>query len=213
MFDGAFPPVEDIVRDFHFATLGASALLVVSADLTASKSTIRHLRTSEFQRLHTYHTALTWGLLLFWFSGIYLIWDATAFDTSQFSPKLIAKLLVVSLLTLNAMVIGRVLLPFMEDNSMRTFGEFPVGARLRLALSGAVSSASWISAFCLGYFPHLKLAPPQQLIEFLAPIYGTVIGAAMIFALLSGKRAGVPDPISSARSDFIGPMKPDHAAL
>jgi hypothetical protein len=191
--------VEHIVRSVHIAVLASSFLLVVTADFTASKSTLRNLGPDDFKRLHRNHNALTWALLLFWLTGAFLIWAGTQFDVSQFTPKLIAKLIVVSILTVNAWVIGRVLLPFMEANSNATFGDFPFADRLRLTLCGAASSASWLSAFCLGALQHLRTATPQELIDFICPIYAGLGLLGVLFAIASGNRKpkATPEPVAS----------------
>ena len=72
----------------------------------------------------------------------YLIWRGTGFDIYQFSPKLIAKIVVVTILTVNAVAIGQLALPYFERNTGVTFGQFSLAVRLRLAGCGAVSSAS-----------------------------------------------------------------------
>lgn len=195
MVNGDLAAIEIFVRNLHLASLVVCAFLVFSADFTASKSTVRHLQEHDFQRLHRYHSLLTKGLVLFWLTGIFLIWRGTAFDPSQFSPKLIAKIIVVTLLTFNAVIIGRVALPFMERNQSLLFGELPFDIRLRLALCGGVSSASWISAFCLGAFKHLKTASPEQLFAFLAPIYVFILSAATLVAIAAAFRKPKVEPV------------------
>ncbi len=188
---------EDFVRNVHLATLAICAWFVISADLTAAKSSFHPLSDHDFKRLHRNHKFLAWGLIVFWLSGAYLIWLGTAFDPSQFSPKLMAKITVVTVLTLNAVIIGRLVLPYIERNRTVTFGELPIEVRLRLALCASVSSASWISAFCLGAMPHLKTADPAELVGFLAPIYAALGVGAMLFAALSGYRKQKVSPVAS----------------
>lgn len=192
--------LEDIARSAHLAALAMCFLLVISADLTASKSVFRPLTAGDFKRLHTNHAALASGLIILWVSGLFIIWRATAFDLAQFSPKLIAKIVVVSLLTANAFVIGKLALPYFQRNEGAVFGEFSLGVRLRLASCAALSSASWICAFCLGAIPWLKTASAAELIDFLGPIYAAFFAAAFVVAALSGRRktevvAADPSPL------------------
>ena len=194
---GDLSTIEEFMRSAHLATLAACAWLVISADLTAAKSTFRNLSAHDFKRLHLNHRALAWGLAIFWLSGIYLIWNATAFDPAQLSPKLMAKLIVVTILTVNAVVIGRFALPFMERNQSMTFGEFNFEVRWRLALCSGISTASWISAFCLGAIKPLRTASPEVLFEFLGPIYAACCALATLFAIISVSRKPRPDPVAT----------------
>lgn len=187
---------EEFVRNFHLATLVVCVWLVISADLTAAKSSLHPLNENDFRYLHFNHTLLVWGLFVFWCTGAYLVWLGTSFDLSQFSPKLIAKITVVSGLTLNAFVIGRFALPYLEQKHALKFGEHPIEMRLRLALCGSFSSASWIGAFCLGAMSHLKTASAVELISFLAPIYAGLAIVASLFAVISGYRTPKIGPIA-----------------
>lgn len=187
---------EEFVRNVHLATLAICAWLVISADFTAAKSSFQPLNDNDFKRLHRSHHLLAWGLVMFWCSGAYLIWLGTAFDLSQFSPKLIAKITVVSVLSLNAIIIGKFALPYLERNRFMTFGELPVEIRLRLAFCASISSASWIGAFCLGSIPHLKTASAAELLGFLVPIYAGLELVAILLAVLSGYRKPKIGPVA-----------------
>lgn len=179
--------LENIARSAHFAAMVMCFILVVSADLNAAKSAFWPLNERDFNRLHRNHAALTSGLILLWLSGLFLIWRGTAFDIAQFSPKLIAKVFVVTMLTANAVVIGRVALPFFERNKGKTFGDFSFVIRLCLGCCAAMSAASWVSAFCLGAIPWLKTASPIELVSFLGPIYAVCVAAASLFAVVCAR--------------------------
>lgn len=202
MVNGDIAQLEEIVRWAHLSILGLCFFLVVFADLTAANSVFRPLYKGEFARLRSLHAALSAGLIVLWLTGLFLIWRGTGFDVAQFSPKLIAKITVVSLLTLNAFAIGQIALPFFERNREMMFGEFDISVRLRLTCLGAVSSASWISAFCLGAIPSLKTASTIELVHFLAPIYSVFFTLALLLSLISSSRSEKPEiqPFASSRS-------------
>ncbi len=185
MFINDLATFEIFVRSVHLSVLVISTFLVVSADLTAVKSAFRSLGDADFQRLHRNHSFLSKCLVLFWMSGLFLVWRGTGFELEQFSPKLIAKIAVVALLTANAVAIGKFALPYMERNQGMTFGQFSFPVRMRLAGSAGVSSASWISAFCLGALPWLKTASAEELIAFIGPIYAVCFVGACCVAMLS----------------------------
>lgn len=185
MFLGDLASIEEFTRSLHLAALVTCAFLVLGADLTAARSAFRSLAEAEFKRLHRYHSLLTKGLVVFWITGLFLIWRGTGFDLEQFSPKLTAKVLVVTLLTMNALAIGRFALPYFEGKQGMTLGQFNLGVRVRLTGCAALSSASWISAFCLGAIPWLKTASVVELVNFLGPIYTACLVGAGLVALLS----------------------------
>lgn len=195
MLSGELQNLENIVRGVHLGALAMSFLLVMSADLVAAKSAFRPLATRNFKRLHANHAALTSGLIILWLSGVFLIWRATAFDLEQFSPKLIAKVAVITILTCNAVVIGRLALPYFERNQGTIFGDFSFAVRFSLGGCAALSSASWLCAFCLGALPWLKTASAAELISFLWPIYAVCFAAASFVAVICprNKADGLPD--------------------
>ncbi|MEL6694143.1 MAG: hypothetical protein AAFQ12_14090, partial [Pseudomonadota bacterium] len=126
--------IEEYVRYIHLGLLALCAWLVITADLTAAKSVFRPLTNKDFGNLHRKHTVLSWSLCLLWLTGAFIIWNTTKFQVSEFSPKLVAKLIVVSILTLNACIIGRLALPFMERNKDKTLGQLPFYIRERIAI-------------------------------------------------------------------------------
>ena len=124
--------LDHIARNVHIVMLVMCLGLAALADLTAAKSISRPLSDRSLARLHRYHSALSTGLILLWISGIAIIWLKTSFDVSQFSPKLMAKIAVVTLLSFNALVIGRVALGTFETYRDSSLGELRF--RLRLCL-------------------------------------------------------------------------------
>lgn len=198
MLQGDLHIIETYARNLHLVSLALCFLLVALADSTAAKSMFKSLKDADFQRLHRCHSLLTKGLIVFWLTGIFLVWQATSFEWANFSPKLIAKILVVTLLTANAWMIGRLAMPHFERNRGMTFGEFHFSARMGLAICAGLSSASWFSAFCLGAIKWLKTASAIELAEFLLPIYGVCLAGAGMVALLSvfsRLRVTTPDPM------------------
>ena len=175
--------IEIAVRFVHLSMLMMCFILVFFADITAAKSTTRRLTDSDFAQLHRYHSSLVYGLILLWLSGGILIFIKTGFDLSQFSPKLYAKIFVVTVLTINAVLIGQVALPFYEKNKDKRFGDFSVSVRVGLATCGALSTSSWISAFCLGSLTALKTASATTLINLLGLFYISNVLLSIIIVL------------------------------
>lgn len=92
------------------------------------------------------------GFALLWASGIALTALAVNADPAFLqSPKLWAKVAVVSALTANAMVLhAHVLPPFAQSMGRTLDGQWRGPERALFVASGAVSSASWLLAFALG---------------------------------------------------------------
>lgn len=188
MFAGDLEFIENAARLVHILMVIVCFWIVIVADMTAAKSSLRPLTGNDLKRLHNYHSSLTTGLVLLWFSGAVLIGIRTGFQFAEFSPKLIAKVIVVTILTANAFVIGRLALPFYERNRGMCIGDFCVSIRTRLAVCGAISTSSWLSALALGAIPALKTASAITLINLLGLFYLGNIVVSVVLVLMMQKR-------------------------
>ena len=173
--------LNDAARAVHLVGLAVGFGGAVAADLSAARTLIRPLDGRALATLERFHKLVTAGLVLLWLSGGVLIWLRTGFELSRFTPKLIAKICVVSLLTLNALAIGRIGLPAMAEFQNWRFGEIPLARRMQLAALGALSGACWILALALGVFSQLKPLPW----ELLSPIIGIVGVGALLAAVVA----------------------------
>ncbi len=103
-------------------------------------------------------TAVAVGLAMLWCSGIMLVWDnAVRAPETLVNEKLWAKLLIVTVLTLNAIVLHKLALPLVQARvGQPLFERRQHGTRVLCALIAAVSFTSWISALLLGAVPELN---------------------------------------------------------
>ncbi len=177
--------LNDAARAAHLVGLALGFGVAIMADLCAARSLFRPLQDHEFDDLHRYHRTVAFGLALFWASGLVLLWLRTGFALENFSPKLIAKLCVVSLLTLNAYLIGRIGLPTMIAYAGTSFGALPLSHRLRLGALAGMSGAGWIAALALGVFSMLKTIEWPVLSEIIGAIYILGFGGAILTALFA----------------------------
>jgi len=177
--------VNDAARAVHLLGLAMGFGVALVADASAARSLFRPLDLRELQSLERYHRTVSFGLLLFWTSGLVLLWLRTGFETSAFTPKLQAKIGVVSLLTVNAVLIGRVGLPVMYHYHGMRFGVLPFAVRVRLSLLGALSGACWISALALGVFSQLRAMSWETLSQIIGSIYLLGFLGAGLAVLLS----------------------------
>ena len=177
--------VNDAARALHLLGLAVGFGLALVADVSAARLMIRPLDRREISALHRLHRSVTLGLILFWVSGMILLWLRTGFEVQNFSPKLLTKLGVVTVLTVNAILIGRIALPVIDATQGYRFGALPQGLRIQMASLGALSTAGWICALALGVFSQMKAMEWGHLSEIIGLIYLAAITFAFIAALVA----------------------------
>ena len=177
--------VNDAARALHLLGLALGFGLALVADACAARLMVRPLDRREVASLHRLHHTVALGLILFWISGLVLLYLRTGFQLQNFSPKLMTKLGVVTLLTANAVMIGRLALPVIDATQGLRFGALPQGLRVQMAVLGALSTAGWISAMALGVFSQLKKMEWSHLSEIVGIIYLTALSAALLAALVA----------------------------
>lgn len=185
--------VNDAARAVHLLGLALGFGVAIVADLSAARTLVRPLSLSEVETLERYHRMVAIGLALFWASGLVLLWLRTGFDLANFSPKLMTKLGVVALLTVNAVLIGRIGLPAMFDWQGARFGALPIMERLRLGALAGMSGAGWISAMALGVFSTMKTMEWPVLSEVIGMIYLVGLSGALMLALAAPMVSYVQD--------------------
>ncbi len=188
--------LNDAARAAHLIGLALGFGVAIIADLCAARSLFRPLADHEFDDLHRHHRTVALGLALFWASGLVLLWLRTGFVIENFSPKLITKLCVVGLLTVNAWLIGRIGLPTLIAYAGCRFGALPIAHRLRLGALAGMSGAGWIAALALGVFSAMKTFEWDVLSEIIGAIYIVGLGGALVTAIIA--------PVISFTLDRIG---------
>ena len=177
----------DAARAGHIAGLACGLGLALVADLLALRSILAPVTQRDVWTLRCLHRIILGGLALLWISGLCILWLRTGFDPDRFSPKLITKLVIVALLTLNALVIGRYALPRYATFCGLRFGAFPVQERLRLSAIAGMSLSCWLSALALGVFSQLKALDFASLEAIFLPVFLAGIAGALAVGL--GARA------------------------
>jgi hypothetical protein len=164
---------------------GVLALHLVAAALTAAAVLHEDWRLMTQRRIVPARLARTaravaLGLSVLWTSGIVLValGVATNGAGSAFTPKLAAKLLVVSLLTLNGVVLhARVFARWWHGDVVA------LDARHWDAVAlGSVSGASWVGASLLGAFAACFAG--LSLLDF-GVIYAAAVGTTVAIVLLA----------------------------
>ncbi len=177
--------VNDAARAVHLLGLALGFGVAIVADLSAARMVFRPLEDREVRNLEDFHRIVTFGLALLWASGLVLLWLRTGFSPENFSPKLITKVGVVLLLTMNAIAIGRIGMPTMQEYQNWRFGELPITLRAQLSSLATISAACWVSALALGVFSALKPMPWETLSFMVGVVYLIALGAALAAALFT----------------------------
>jgi hypothetical protein len=126
----------------HLACVMVAVVGIAFADLSLFKE-----RKIDDQLLRTGCRMVATALTLLWISGLLIIWLDTNFDLQQIvtKPKLVAKIGVAVLCTLNGVLLHRYF--------FTSFAKPPANLRRsanRAAVMAAVSGASWLYAGFLG---------------------------------------------------------------
>jgi hypothetical protein len=160
----------------HVLAFALALSAVWRADLALLRS--RHV---DFARLQGSARGLVWTLAVLWASGLLLIGLQVGSDIAALwaNPKLVAKLLVVSALTVNGLALHALAWPALHRRSgvqplVSTVSNLP----LTPVVLGAISSASWLAATFIGV--SRLVAPTLQLVDFLVLYLALVVGAVVV---------------------------------
>ena len=175
----------DAVRGVHLLGLAFGLGFAIKADHIAFRFVFRSLKPTELDTLANCHKSIWLGLTLFWISGAALLWFRTGLVPGAFSQKLILKLAVVSLLTANAVFIGRYAMPVITSWHGARLGELPFSVRARLGILGGISAASWASALTLGVFSGMKVMDTLRMYEVVGAVYFIGITGAVALACIA----------------------------
>jgi len=166
----------DFVRYAHLLAVAVGLGAAAMADYAAFTGLRRKVSEDFLTILKTSHTMIWPAVIVMWVTGIALIGIRTGFELQAFTPKLFAKLFVVTALTLNAVAIGRIGMGLIaRDGGLKALK--PDEMR-RAALMGGVSSASWLFALALGSSRFLAEAPASLFLLLIPLVYLGAVFAA-----------------------------------
>jgi hypothetical protein len=147
---------------------------------TILKEDARFLRAKRIDSASLLESAklVKWLLLALWLTGIPMVLMDVGTDVSLLlsKPKLVAKLIVVAILTLNGILLHRVAFPILTQKPKK-----PARAATIAAMLGAISLASWLCASLLG--ASRIVAPYFSLYDFVSA-YLLVLAMALAVAIL-----------------------------
>ena len=187
----------DGMRFLHLIGLGLGFGLALLADLMALRTITSPITRRDVDFLHFLHRTIAFGLALLWVSGLLILHHKTGFEVAQFTPKLVMKLAVVKILTLNAMVIGLVAMPVLESHLGQRFSDLGALSRLRLGAIAGLSFACWFGALTLGTFTQLKTMEFDQLEFIMSAVFAFGICGGLVTALAAPLLAGLGDLLAN----------------
>ena len=162
---------DDVIRYTHLLAI----IVGLGASFIADATVFRHLKaplSAEFlSNLHWLHCIVNLALWGMWISGAVLIYLRTGFVLDNFSPKLIAKVVVVSVLTLNSLLISRYAMPKLALKTREAPLDFSKRLKLPLAMIAGFSTTSWLLALALGSSAVLKQSGAEVQVALLAGSY------------------------------------------
>ncbi len=179
----------DVIRVVHLACFAVGMGSGVYFDfrtLSRLNSPFDDFDILEFERVHKVVFAALLGL---WITGVMLIYIRTGFDLDNFSPKLILKLAVVTVLTLNAFYIGLSVLPRVAAAVGHRACELPLRYMMPMTFAAALSMFCWLGGLILGASVVLKTADWTMLVtffswQFIIVVVGAIAGFVALRASL-----------------------------
>lgn len=178
----------DAIRGPHLLAviLGMGAALYL--DLRTLHKISRPLSVHDLDEVRRIHFIVTMAFVVIWASGVGLIWYRTEFLVEMFSPKLWSKLIVVTVLTANAIVLAAFVLPSLIRYVGTPLIALPSRVLVPMSVVAGVSAASWVLALTLGFSKVLKTASWDILVPLLSTGYVVGVGSVTVIVLSLGLR-------------------------
>ena len=183
--DAAAPLLIDAATIAHLAAMAVGLGSAVFADWTVLSRIALPLSADQLAVVRRAHRLITASLVVLWLSGLSLLALKTEFEIARLTPKLVAKLGTVAILTLTALAMAYIALPLVSANLGRRLTTLPLRERCVLATCVALSAASWSIALLLGSSSVLRTAGPDIVLLVLA-LYATAVVVALVAAALIG---------------------------
>ncbi|MBU2934783.1 MULTISPECIES: hypothetical protein [Pacificibacter] len=150
--------INDLIRYIHLLAVVIGFGTAFAVDATFLRRLKAPITRPFIAALHWHHQLVSYALLVMWMSGLALVYLRTGFDLENFSPKLIAKIIVVSILTANAWMINIHAMPLLAQSVGNSPLSLPSYSLIHLSLVAGVSTASWLLGLALGSSVILKTA-------------------------------------------------------
>lgn len=185
------PELIDAIRYGHLLSVGLGLGAACVADLHVVQFLRRPISRHLLAHLKLCHRMVWAGLVGMWVTGLMLVYVRTGFVLDSITPKLWTKLGIVSVLTINAYLIGRVALPQFRQGIGRAPLELPMRVKLFGGMLSSLSMASWLLALALGTSKVLA-ASGWQIFALVVPLTYASFGLGALCVALVMHRFGKP---------------------
>ncbi|MCF2906422.1 hypothetical protein L0666_15620 [Octadecabacter sp. CECT 8868] len=184
--------IDDGVRYIHLLAVAIGIGASFFADFNVFRSIRSTVDQALLDMLHICHRIVWAAIVVMWASGLALIYLRTGFVLENFSPKLFTKVLVVTVLTVNALVIGLYAVPCLEQRLGKSILDMPKSLRLPMACIAGISTLSWLFALALGSSRFLANGSAELFYTLIPFAYGSCIAVALLSAVAIGTSQGKP---------------------
>lgn len=175
----------------HLLAACVAVGILLLQDLALAKTRGNPLSTDAIQELRKAADIVFIALVVLWVSGLTLVVMGYLENPQQYlmNEKLWAKFTVVSILTLNGLLLHYFSFPRVVSPT-GLLGRSPLEQTL-IAITGAVSSSSWLFACFLGIARPWNYSAPYS---FVILVYAAIVLGAVIVAcnIMRGLRAQEP---------------------
>ncbi len=186
----------DLLRFLHLLTVAVGFGVAVETEAFMLRRHKTTISPGLLSGLKHRHTVILYALGAMWVTGIALVALRTGFQIPEFSPKLWAKISVVTILTVNAFFVAEVALPILSDFAGKRISDLPQQARRALFAVAGISATSWLVALALGSSAALKVGPAWLFQSVLPMAY--IVGILVANAV--GQRIYAPAARTAAKS-------------
>ena len=177
---GGFLEVIDGVLKFtHLAAIAVGVGGVVSTDVMTFRRAQRPVTDEYLASIESAHALIMPALVAAWITGLLLLVTRYGVNPAEWSGKAWAKLVVVSLLSVTAMLVKRQVAPVLMRLQGRTLIEAPLADKLIMAVCAALSITGWTLALAIGAISSLKALPAWVVLLAVVAAYGTALALAI----------------------------------
>ncbi|WP_298966841.1 hypothetical protein [uncultured Roseibium sp.] len=168
------PFTVDMVRLAHVFTVACGLGGAIATDVFVLKNLKTPLTEQSIQTIKFFHVLIGIVLIPLWISGLLLVYIKTGFELAQFTPKLSFKLMIVSVLTANGLLLGPTAISMIQSNCGSKVVDFEALQLLVFAFFGATSATCWLLALSFGIVKLLAVSSYELLVALTAITWATM---------------------------------------
>lgn len=201
--------LSDVIRYGHLLAVAVGFGVSFHTEVHAARQRNTRIDQGFLDDMTLRHRLILGAVIAMWVTGLVIMAMRTGLRIDAFSAKLWTKLAVVSILTANAMLIGRIALPILRRSVGKSIAEIGLLRQVPLFAVAGISSVSWLIALALGSSLFLKTAPATLFLTVLPYAYAIGITAAVIagLALIHRDRAA---GATLAEPEMTAPAHTEH---